>query len=1451
MNAVTPPSPADPAAPPPPPRRPRRWRWVLLSLALLLLAGLLAAAAALWWSLRTERGTAWALQQLPGVTVTRPRGSLLGNFGAEGLTVRWGRGGEIRLVDVAWTRLRVGRFRFGGQYAQVGFDTLSARQAFITLPPPEEPPPPKSPPPQQLRLPVALDIAALRIGEIHAAALAGTPLRELQAALHVGESGGRQHRVEGLSLSRGPLQLKGRLQIGADAPMPVQADLTLAQPAAAGLPAWGAALQLRGPLAQLALDAALQTRTEPPQTLLAAGTLAPFAAFPLTRLQARAQALDLSLLIPSAPRTSLEGQALVQPSPQNQLQASLQLDNALPGPWNTGRVPLRELRLAALVDPNDLGHLQLNDLQAQLGSTQAPAGRVSGQGRTEGDGWTLQATLEGVRPARLDARAPEISLGGRLDATGRGFNLGATPPPAAASAPAPAASSPGAPATAGAVRAIDLRGDLAGTLMAPGGTQPLKLQLDAGWQAQAAATLVELRRLEGSAGDARVSAQGRLRQPTAGAPWQVDSRATVDELDLRPWLPADAAPPLRRHPSRLAARAEAALTLPGAGPSGDLLAWLSTLQGQARVSVPPSLLAELPLQGETTLRGTGAGLQLALNADLAGNATRAEGLLARNPSADHWQATLDAPALQRLAPLAELLPAPAPAQSAGKGATAPGSDKSASRPASTRAITAGRPAARPSAVAGTLHADLSVDGRWPALRSQGQASAADLVLPTLRLRSAQARWRVATSGDAPLDVDLQLADLALAGSSQWQRVPALSLRVDGNTRAHHALLQGEVAAQPPEWTDILQPPPPGAAGARTRFALEAQGGLIQSGSGALPATLQGWQGRLLRLDARRAGAQEALLEAADVGLEFRLADGSQPARFAMQPGHARLLGAGLQWSAVRWQAGMNGAPAQIDATVNLEPLTVAPLLARLQPAQGWQGDLEIEGRAVLHSAPVMQADVLVQRRRGDLSLAAGGSRRPMGLSALNLSLRAQGHTWNAAAGVAGQQIGVLSAGASAQTAPGQTWPDGDTPLQGNLELRVADLGVWDPWLPVGWRLGGTLQARGRVTGRLGAPEIGGRLDGDRLAIGNFVEGVRVRDGELRVALEGEQVRVERFIAHAGDGTVRLEGGARLGAEPGVDVAVVADRFQALGRVDRRVALSGRAQARLQGRALSLRGGFKVDEGLIDLGRSAAPVLSEDVVVVDDPTLTAAKGATQPRSPMRMDLDLGVDLGSNLRVRGKGINTLLAGELRVTAPRDQVAVTGTVRTVKGVFEAYGAKLEITRGLVSFAGPVANPTLDIEALRTDLESVRVGVGITGSAQSPRVALVSTPELSDIDKLSWLTLGKASTDLAGDQTALMQRAALALLAGNKGSSGPGLAQRLGLDAVSFSRGASGGLSDAVVGVGKQLSERFYVGYRQSLDATGGGFDLIYKIAQRFTLRLLTGDTTGVDLVWTWRWD
>ncbi|HRP28595.1 MAG TPA: translocation/assembly module TamB domain-containing protein, partial [Burkholderiaceae bacterium] len=96
----------------------------------------------------------------------------------------------------------------------------------------------------------------------------------------------------------------------------------------------------------------------------------------------------------------------------------------------------------------------------------------------------------------------------------------------------------------------------------------------------------------------------------------------------------------------------------------------------------------------------------------------------------------------------------------------------------------------------------------------------------------------------------------------------------------------------------------------------------------------------------------------------------------------------------------------------------------------------------------------------------------------------------------------------------------------------------------------------------------------------------------------------------------------------------------------------------------------------------------------------------------------------------------------------------------------------------------------------------------------------------------------------------AATALLAGESDRSAS-LTQLIGLDALSVRQSNEGEVRDTVVSVGKQLSRRWYIGYERSLNSAAGNWQLIYRLAQRFTLRLQTGIDNSVDLIWTWRWD
>ena len=164
-------------------------------------------------------------------------------------------------------------------------------------------------------------------------------------------------------------------------------------------------------------------------------------------------------------------------------------------------------------------------------------------------------------------------------------------------------------------------------------------------------------------------------------------------------------------------------------------------------------------------------------------------------------------------------------------------------------------------------------------------------------------------------------------------------------------------------------------------------------------------------------------------------------------------------------------------------------------------------------------------------------------------------------------------------------------------------------------------------------------------------------------------------------------------------------------------------------------------------------------------------------------------------------------------------------------------------------MANPRLNVLAVRPDIDT-RVGVVVTGLAVDPRIRLYSQPELPEFDTLTWLVLARAPTGLGRDDTALLQRAALALLAGERGAGG-GIVERLGLDELSFRRAESDGVGDTILSLGKQVSKRLYVGYERALAAAGGTWQIVYRIAGRFTLRLQAGDESALDAIWTWRWD
>ena len=838
------------------------------------------------------------------------------------------------------------------------------------------------------------------------------------------------------------------------------------------------------------------------------------------------------------------------------------------------------------------------------------------------------------------------------------------------------------------------------------------------------------------------------------------------------------------------------------------------LAGNGKLRVHDSLLAAVPVSGaiQMSYTPTAATAPALLSAEwvIGGNRIEIEGRgdPTGNGQADRWRLDVQAASLATLAPLAGLHPS----------------------------LAAWTPKA------GTVTANLAADGRWPDLRIAGSALMSQLQLGTLGVSQGQVDWRMQTRLDSPLSIKLDLAGLVLGA----QRADHLRATVTGTLAEHHIAIAGALPLRPPE------------------AAVNLAGALAESGTRVQLTALGKWQSDASGGGLWRARVEELLAGSWDGALDdsppasvwARLRDLDAELRFdrtgrviALRADRGKVQFAGdlaLRWDEVK--VDLSGAQPQIALRADIEPFALAPLLARLQPNMGWSGDLHVTARIDIRAAERFDADLVIERSRGDLHLDSGTATQLLGLTDLRLNASAHDGNWTLTPVFKGRSLGEITGNVRISTTPERRWPQAQSVLEGEVQARVSNIGIWGAWVPPGWRLGGELLTIATLSGTFGAPRYIGGLTASNVSVRNLLQGVNVSEGQLAVRLEGDKATIGLFTLRGGDGKLTVTGDATLGAAPKAQLLIEADKFRIMGRVDRMAIVSGKANLSLSSQQVRLEGAVKLDEGLYDAGQRDAPSLDGDVTVRTSADVAAlGNGGTRPVVSHGFALELDVDLGTKVRVRGRGIDTGLTGGLRLRQQGGRLTVRGTINADDGTYAAYGQKLVLDRGIIAFGGPVDDPRLDILALRPNIDQ-RVGVSITGTLLTPRVRLYSDPDMSETDKLSWLVLGRAPEGLGRNDTALLQRAAVALLAGEGEAPTDTLLKNLGIDEISLKQG-EGDVRETVFTLGKQLSRRWYLGYERGVNSATGTWQLIYRIAQRFTLRAQSGLENSLDMIWSWR--
>jgi len=167
---------------------------------------------------------------------------------------------------------------------------------------------------------------------------------------------------------------------------------------------------------------------------------------------------------------------------------------------------------------------------------------------------------------------------------------------------------------------------------------------------------------------------------------------------------------------------------------------------------------------------------------------------------------------------------------------------------------------------------------------------------------------------------------------------------------------------------------------------------------------------------------------------------------------------------------------------------------------------------------------------------------------------------------------------------------------------------------------------------------------------------------------------------------------------------------------------------------------KIPQGSIDL--------SDDVIILDD----QGKEVLKNKSTLAINTNVSLNIAKKFTVSGQGLESNLFGQLQITQqPSKPLQLFGNIQSTNGTYQAYGQKLTIEKGELTFNGPLTNPYFNLRASRhIKSEDIEVGLQIAGLADALDMQLFSTPTMEAPEMLSYLARGRGLDSGGGSSTA-----------------------------------------------------------------------------------------------------
>ncbi|WP_022682062.1 translocation/assembly module TamB domain-containing protein [Sphingobium bisphenolivorans] len=398
------------------------------------------------------------------------------------------------------------------------------------------------------------------------------------------------------------------------------------------------------------------------------------------------------------------------------------------------------------------------------------------------------------------------------------------------------------------------------------------------------------------------------------------------------------------------------------------------------------------------------------------------------------------------------------------------------------------------------------------------------------------------------------------------------------------------------------------------------------------------------------------------------------------------------------------------------------------------------------------------------------------------------------------------------------------------------------------QLTGPIAVAADFGGRLTAPRLNGIVRANALTYENETFGTRVTQMRLDGRFTNDRLELRDFSGRAGDGTVQASGTVGLASESGypMNIAVKLDRAR-LARSEAITSVVSGSLAITNSAAdgglikgdLSLpetryrvawQGGTKIRQlqGVRRKGEGT------DIL---DQRQAARQGAVRPAL---WKLDIRVRADNEIYVTGMGLDSEWKTNMRVTGTTAAPRVIGRIEVIRGRYSFSGHQFDLEQGVISFNGPMMNPTLAIRA-ETRIDDVTAGIAVAGSAQRPDISFVSTPTLPQDEILARILFGDNVANLSATQAVQLAVALNGLRGGSGGLNPMGKLQNAsGIDRIGIVGGDDKTGRGTSLSVGQHISNNVYV---EVITDSKGFTATQLEIALSKTLSLLskTGTNAG----------